>query len=69
MVFLNYNEHHTVHLSSVSIIFLSLKPLNDTIKVPDSTDQSELMKAISFLVDHCHLFTTHIMVQIIMKVN
>lgn len=48
--------------------YIAKMPLNDTIKVPDSTDQSELMKAISFLVDHCHLFTTHFMVQIILKV-
>ena len=38
-------------------------------KVSESKDQSELKKAVVYLVDHSHLFTTHYIVQIVLQVR
>lgn len=59
MVSILHFEHH---------IFI-LQPLAEDVKLPESTDQSELKKGIAYLVDHCHLFTSHFMVQIVINVS
>lgn len=38
-------------------------------KVSESKDQSDLKKAVVYLVDHSHLFTTHYIVQIVLQVR
>jgi hypothetical protein len=37
----------------------------DGVRLPDGTDQSELRKAVAYLIDHCHLFTYHVTAQVI----